>query len=255
MIGAKSLFLLLTSRMSNEHFMAWGWRVPFLGSAVLVLIGLWMRIRLSETPTFTRDLAQRVPVPIATVLTTHPRALAAGLLTSIVAFVLFYLLTVFTLTWGTGVLSFSRDQFLQLQVYATLACALTIVLSARLSVRYGTRPIMLVSTWLIVGFGFVFDAMLFRAELVFAFLLIGMALMGLLFGSLGTTLAQMFPTEVRYTGASLAFNLAAAVGASLTPYLALSLAHLHGLTSVGLYLSAIALVSSMGLYLAPPKPY
>jgi metabolite-proton symporter len=249
---ANGLFLLLAATTTESEFLAWGWRVPFLASGALVLLGLWMRIRLRETPAFTRAVAQhrRVRVPVATVFVDHSRALVAGLLTSATTFVLFYLMTVFALTWGTGALGFQRASFLRLQLGAILAFALTIPISALLSVRLGSRPVMFAATTAIFVFGFAFSELFSRNSIQW-FLVTGLALMGLMFGSLSTTLARMFPTQVRYTGASLAFNLAGIVGASMAPYLAVWLASQYGLRSVGYYLSVAAALSLLGLWLAP----
>jgi MFS family permease len=249
---ANGLFLLLAATTTESEFLAWGWRVPFLASGALVLLGLWMRIRLRETPAFTRAVAQhrRVRVPVATVFKDHSRALVAGLLTSVTTFVLFYLMTVFALTWGTGALGFQRASFLRWQLGAILAFALTIPVSALLSVRLGSRPVMFAATTAIFVFGFAFGELFSRNSIQW-FLVTGLALMGLMFGSLSTTLARMFPTQVRYTGASLAFNLAGIVGASIAPYLAVRLASQYGLRSVGYYLSVAAALSLLGLWLAP----
>jgi metabolite-proton symporter len=252
---ANGVFLLLTEWQSQDAFLAWGWRVPYLSSAVLVFLGLWMRMKVSETPAFARASAQqqRVRVPIAVVFKSHRYTIATGMLTAIATYVLFYLVTVFALSWATGALGFRRDEFLRLQLWAVAAFAATIPLSAWLSQRYGTRPIMILSTLLILIFGFFFDRLLASSDGVAVFLLTGLALMGMSFGSLGTTLAQMFPTPVRYTGASLAFNLAAVLGASVAPYVAVLLANRWGLAWVGLYLSGAAALTLVGLWLSPVR--
>ena len=250
---ANGLFLALSTWMPVQTFLAWGWRVPFLSSALLVIVGLWMRLRLSETPQFSRVIAQqqRTRVPLAIVITKYPRALMAAIFSSVSAFVFFYLMTVFALVWGSSELHIARIDFLKLQLYAIVGCAIMIVASARLAVRYGTRPVMLTASCFVIVFGFSFDALFSTAQQVLGFLLLGLGLMGLILGPLSTTIARMFPTEVRYTGASLAFNVAGILGASLAPYLALSLANRYGLRAVGWYLSLAAFISWVGVRLAP----
>jgi metabolite-proton symporter len=251
------LFLWLTQGIGDAAFFAWGWRVPFLASAVLVLIGLWMRLKLHETPAFARAMAhhERVRLPMLTVITEHPRALIAGTFAALATFVLFYLMTVFALSWATSKLGYSREQFLLLQMVGVLFFAVTIPLSAMFADRRGARLAMILSTLLIIAFGIGF-APLFAAGSsisVLLFLAIGLGAMGLTYGPLGTMLAQMFPTAVRYTGASLAFNMAGIFGASLAPYVATWLAKNYGLASVGYYLAAAGLLTLLALFATPRR--
>lgn len=240
-------FLLLTHFLTEAQFFGWGWRVPFLASSVLVVVGLWVRLNLTETPVFRRALAAAAPerVPILAVLREHPGALVRGTLIGLCTFVLFYLMTVFTLTWGTTVLGYSRERFLLMQLFGVLFFGLTIPISAHLADRRGRRWMMLVANLAIALFGLAF-APLFGAGsdgAVLLFMALGLGLMGLTYGPLGTLLSEQFPTAVRYTGASLAFNLAGIFGASLAPYIATALATRHGLHTVGWYLSAAALLT------------
>ncbi|MEP6900020.1 MAG: MFS transporter [Rhodanobacter sp.] len=249
------LFLWLTRGIGDAAFFAWGWRVPFLASAALVLVGLWMRLKLQETPAFAKAMAhhERVRLPILTVITQHPRALIAGTFSALATFVLFYLMTVFTLSWATSRLGYSREQFLLLQMVGVLFFAATIPLSAIFADRRGGRLAMILSTCLIIAFGIGF-APLFAAGSsagVLLFLALGLGAMGLTYGPLGTILAQMFPTAVRYTGASLAFNLAGIFGASLAPYIATWLAKTYGLAYVGYYLAGSAALTLLALLAMP----
>lgn len=246
------VFLILTQTLSDAQFFAWGWRVPFLASAVLVLVGLWVRLRLHETPAFQRaiDNNERVRLPMLSVVTEHTRALILGTFAATATFVLFYLMTVFTLSWGTSALGFSRERFLVLQMIGVLFFALTIPISALIADRHGRTRMLIIATLAIIVFGF-FWAPLFTSDTtgVLVFLSVGLALMGLTYGPLGTALAELFPTAVRYTGASLTFNLAGIVGASLAPYIATWLATHHGIAAVGWYLSiagAVTLVALLG---------
>ena len=245
------VFLLLARLLDEQQFFAWGWRVPFLASAVLVFVGLWVRLSIHETPAFRQALAnnERVKLPMATVVMKYPRVLIAGTFSALATFVLFYLMTVFTLSWGTSKLGYSREIFLQMQMLGVLAFAITIPLSALFADRYGRRRMLIIATVAIGIFGLLF-APLFaagNAAAVVAFLAVGLGLMGLTYGPLGTALAELFPTAVRYTGASLTFNLAGIFGASLAPYIATSLAGSHGLAAVGYYLSGAALLTLIAL--------
>lgn len=246
-------FLLLTQWMSEEAFMGWGWRIPFIASLALVLVGLWVRLRLHETPAFqnTLDREERVRLPMVSVLREHRGALVLGTLIALTAFVLFYLMTVFTLSWGTTALGYSRETFLKLQLFGVLFFALTIPFAALVADRFGRKPTLLVINGVMGLFGWWF-ADIFTASspwLTAAFLAVGLGIMGLVYGPLGTVLSELFPTAVRYTGTSLAFNLAGIFGASLAPYAATWLASTYGLQAVGWYLMAAAVISIGALLL------
>jgi len=246
------IFLLLSSLFTNEQFFAFGWRLPFLASAVLVAVGLYVRLTITETPVFQRVNPQhRVKVPMFTVFRDYPLTLVCGTLTSLATFVLFYLMTVFTLSWGTTALGFTRDRFLIIQLFGILCFGLTIPIAAVIAER-GRRSTMM---WVTIGialFGLIMGR-LFEAGTVGAVLTlgIGLALMGLTYGPLGTLLSELFPTSVRYTGSSLTFNLAGIFGASLAPYIATWLATHHGLPWVGYYLTAAALLTLAGILGTP----
>jgi MFS family permease len=237
--------------LGNDRFAAFGWRIPFLASAVLVLVGLYVRLTIAETPIFVASLQRRarVKVPMLVVLREHPGTVAAGTLLSLATFVIFYLMTVFTLSWGTSALGFTREEFLRIQLVGVVCFAVTIPISARLA-EHGRRRIMMGATIAIALFGLVM-APLFSAGTTGAVLTLGagLGLMGLTYGPLGTVLTELFPTDVRYTGSSLTFNLAGIVGASLAPYIATSLASSFGLPAVGYYLTGAALLSLLGLAL------
>src|SRR6201991_1642034 len=252
---SSGVFLLLSEVMSDDDFFHWGWRIPFIASAVLVMVGLWVRLSIAETPAFQRALEreERVRVPMWTVLTEHPRALIAGTFAAMATFVLFYLMTVFALSWGTAHLGFGREQFLLLQMVAVLFFAATIPFSAWFADRFGRRFAMLAASVAVLLFGIFFGPLfeLGSAWGVLLFLVVGLGVMGLTYGPCGTILAEMFPTPVRYTGASLAFNLAGIIGASPAPYIATKLADRYGLQAVGWYLAAAALLTLLALVLVP----
>ena len=246
------LFLYLSVHLSNEQFLSFGWRIPFLASSVLVLIGLYVRLKITETPAFLQVIAQqkRVEIPLVTLFKEHSRALVLGTLLAVATFVLFYLLTVFCLSWGVTHLGYHRNEFLVIQLVGVLFFAGTIPLSASLADRLGRRKIMIASSLFIILFGFALGPLLSAGTWgVVATLIIGFSLMGMTYGPLGTLLSELYPTAVRYTGSSTSFNMAGIVGASLAPYIATSLALNFGLHAVGYYLSASALLSLVAVYL------
>ena len=252
---ATGAFLALDRWLDDAAFFAWGWRVPFLGSAVLVALGLWMRLRLEETPAFVRVLERRElqRLPVLAVVAWHPWALLAGVFASLATFVLFYLMTVFALGWATLELGFARDEFLWLQMLGVACFALTIPLAAVLADRRGRRRVMVATTIAIGLFGLAFAPLFGGGGTwpVLAFLVLGLGLMGFTYGPLGALLAGWFPAPVRYSGTSLAFNLSGILGASLAPYAAMWLATHHGLASVGYYLAAAAVLTLAALLWAP----
>jgi metabolite-proton symporter len=247
------IFLLLSRVLSNDQFFRFGWRLPFLASAVLVLLGLYVRLTITETPVFQSAArrGEQVAVPMATVFRRHTRAMIAGILVCLATFVLFYLMTVFALSWGTTTLHYNRNTFLIMQLVATLFFAATIPVSALLAER-GRRPVMITVTIAIAAFGFIL-APLFAAGMwpAMCMLSLGLALMGFTYGPLGTIVSELFPTSVRYTGSSLAFSFAGILGASIAPYAATWLASHLGLQYVGYYLSASALLTLVGLLMVP----
>jgi metabolite-proton symporter len=241
------VFFLLSEFLSDEQFFAFGWRLPFLASAVLVAIGLYVRLTITETPVFREAVDRRVPVPMLTVLRRHPGTLLVGILASLSAFVLFYLMTVFALSWGTTALGYSRETFLLIQLFGILFFGLAIPVSAVVAERARRATAIWVNIGIVL-FGLAM-APLFEAGIggAVAMMVIGMCLIAMVYGPLGTLLSELFPTPVRYSGTSLTFNLAGIFGASLAPYAATWLAQTYGLGYVGFYLSAAAALTLIGL--------
>jgi metabolite-proton symporter len=244
-----TVFLALAAALGTDQFLSYGWRLPFIASAVLVLVGLYVRLTITETPVFAAAVHRqaRVKLPMLVVLREYPATVISGTLLSLATFVVFYLMTVFTLSWGTSVLGFTREQFLQIQLVGVATFAVMIPVSAKLAER-GRRRVLLAATVAIGLFGLVM-APLFLMGTTGAVLTlaIGLGLMGLTYGPLGTVLSELFPTAVRYTGSSLTFNLAGIFGASLAPYIATWLANNYGLQFVGYYLTGAAVLTLMGL--------
>lgn len=242
-------FLLISRLTTEAQFLAWAWRLPFLASAVLVGIGLYVRLALTETPVFRKVLETReqVRVPMVEVVTRHPRALVLGTVVGLSIYVDFYLTTVFMLSWGMSTLGYARESFLLIQLFGTLFFAAGVPWSARLA-EHGRRRLLIAVNVVMVVYALLM-APLFEAGAAgtVAAVALGFLCMGLAYGPIGTVLAELFPAPVRYTGSSLAYNLAGIFGASLAPYAAQWLAARYGLRAVGSYLAAAALVSLGGL--------
>jgi metabolite-proton symporter len=244
-----AVFLLLSEWLTDDQFFAFGWRLPFLSSAALVLVGLYVRLTITETPIFQQTVSreERVKVPMFVVFRYHARTLLIGTMVSLATFVLFYLTTVFALSWGTTALGYRRESFLIMQLVGIVFFALTIPLSAVMAER-GRRLTLLGVTAAIGVFGVVMPSLFVAGPLgALVSMIVGLSLMGLTYGPLGTVLSELFPTAVRYTGSSLTFNLAGIFGASLAPYIATWLATTYGLQWVGYYLSGAAVVTIAGL--------
>jgi metabolite-proton symporter len=243
------VFLVLSHLLTDQQFFAFGWRLPFLASAVLVFLGLYVRLTITETPVFEQAMhrGEQEKLPVIAVFRNHKRHLVAGTVLCLATFVLFYLMIVFALSWGTTVLGYSREKFLLMQLFDTLFFAATIPISAVLAER-GRRRSMIWITAGIFLFGLILAPM-FAAGTAGALgmMAIGLTLMGFTYGPLGTMVSELFPTPVRYSGSSLAFNFAGILGASLAPYIATWLARNYGLQYVGYYLCLSAVLTLMGL--------
>jgi MFS family permease len=248
---ATGLLLVLSQALTEAQLLDWGWRIPFLASALLVVLGSYVRLRLPETAEFQRMSvnAERVQWPLWTTLTRHFGSVVLGTLAATTLFVSFYLMTVFSLSWGTSHLGYTRTGFLCIEMIGMVAATLTVALSGPASVRFGAMPFLLVATLAVLVFGGFFARLFSSGDLtsVLWFSVLGLSLAGLQYGPLGTVLAQLYPTSVRYTGISLSFNLAGILGASLTPYIATGLATKYGLAAVGDYLCAAACLSALAL--------
>ena len=248
---SSGIFLLLGQTLTAEQFLAFGWRIPFLASALLVFMGMYVRLRLHETPSFAKALQknERVAVPFMHVLTRYPLVLLQGTVAAIATFVVFYLMTVFALSWGTSSLHYAKADFLVWQMVSMLPFAIGVPLSALVADKIGRRTMLMLASAAILAFGLGWESLFMASNPsgTVLFLCIGMFLMGLTYGPLGTALSELFPTSVRYTGASLTFNLAGIFGASLAPFIATTLARDHGLAYVGYYMSAAAVLSLVAL--------
>ena len=252
-ILATGSFLLLSAAIPEQAFMQWGWRIPFIASAILVIVGLYIRLKLHETPAFQKvlDKQKEVNIPFKEVVTKHTGKLILGTIAAICTFVVFYLTTVFALNWGTTKLGYARGEFLELQLFATLCFAAFIPLSAIFAEKFGRKATSVGVCIAAAIFGLFFSSMLESGNtlIVFLFLCTGLSIMGLTYGPIGTVLSEIFPISVRYTGSALTFNLAGIFGASFAPLIATKLAETYGLYAVGYYLTAASLLSLVAFLL------
>ena len=246
-------FLVLTLYLSDEAFKSWGWRIPFFASALLVLVGLYVRFKLAETPAFAAVLAQHHThkAPIKSLLSTHFRPVLLGALAMTVCYNLFYTATVFCLSYGTLSLNIARADFLQMLCVAVLFMAVITPISAGLSDKFGRKPVLIIGCLLAILAGFSLAPLMASGSLwkITLFLSIALLLMGATFAPMGAFLPEQFPVAVRYTGAGLSYNLGGILGASTAPFISQLLVAKGGLAWVGYYVSAMALVSLVAIIL------
>jgi len=286
-------FLLLANLLDDAQFREWGWRIPFLASAVLVMVGLYVRLKITETPVFLKamreqellppcrgkvgmgvesvDAAASTPtlplplqgggnvdpahsaakIPLSLLFTRHGKPLVLGTLVMVVCYALFYLSTVFSLSYGVSTLHIPRPDFLQMLCIAVLFMAAATPLSAWAGDRFGRRPVLLVAGCAALLSGFLMEPMLGSGSpvLITAFLSLELFLMGATFAPMGALLPELFPTAVRYTGAGAAYNLGGILGASLAPFIAQKLVVTGGLAWVGGYISVAAAISLVAAWL------
>ena len=250
-IAANGLFLLLGLGLSDADFAAWGWRIPFLLSAVLVGLGLWVRLKISETPDFAEALEKEAPVavPIGDLLRHHLVATLAGTFAVVACFAIFYLATSFALGHGTQALGYPKEQFLLIQLGAILFMAIGIIFAGYVSDASSEQRVLTWGCGATVLIGFVFGPALASGSWPVIFLGLASALfvMGLVYGPLGSWLTGLFPVHVRYTGASVAFNAGGILGGAMAPIIAQALAERGGTGTVGFYLALAGVVSWLGL--------
>ena len=276
-IIANGVFLLLSINLDAEAFQAWGWRVPFLASAVLVIIGLYVRFKLIETPAFQKvvDSGEVAKLPLARAFKVSWRQMILGAFIMLATYVLFYLMTTFTLTYGTTArdaataeaaataagkpfnpdtfaagLGYARNDFLLMLIVGVVFFGIFTLVSGPLAEKYGRRKMLIATTVGILVFGLLFVP-LFSGGFVgtMALLIIGFTLMGLTFGPMGAVLPELFPTNVRYTGSAIAYNVSSILGAAVAPFIAVALWQAAGGSAglVGVYLSSMAVITLIAL--------
>lgn len=273
-IFANGTFLIMTTlfgydstRAGSEHdFLIWGWRLPFLFSIVLVMVGLYVRLKLNETPVFLRavERGERLKSPLLEVVRKNPKELVLGTFIMVATYGLFYQITTWILSYAigkpaSGYLGIGYKPFLTLQILSAVFFALGVPVSGLLADRFGRRNFLLVVTALIMVFGLNYHLFLSPSVigvgdqanlgLMLLFLCIGMGLMGLTFGPMSALLPELFPTNTRYTGSGIAYNISSILGAALTPFVAAWLTKTYGPTSVGFYLATLGSLTFIALWL------
>ncbi|MCV3736823.1 MHS family MFS transporter [Rhizobium sp. TRM96647] len=243
---SSGVFWVLLHFMSQESLLAWGWRVPFIASIVLIAVGLWVRLSITETPAFQKaiDKKERVEVPVAELFRNHKRSLVLGTFVALATFVLFYIGSAYLLSYNVKVVGIPFVEALEIQIMGSVLFGLFIPLAGKLAEKYGRREVLIATTVLIGVFSFFLPGLMTGGESgIIVFVIVGMALMGMTYGLIGTALAAPFPTKVRYTGSSITFNFAGIFGASLAPYIATYLQANYGMTYVGYYLGISAVIT------------
>ncbi len=250
---SSGVFWVLLHFMSQEALLSWGWRVPFIASILLIAIGLWVRLSISETPAFQKaiDKHERVEVPVAELFRKHKRSLFLGTFVALATFVLFYIGSAYLLSYNVKVIGMPFLEALEVQLLGSVVFGLAIPVVGKLGDRYGRRQMLILTTVLIGIFSFFLPALMTSGpNVIFLFVTIAMVLMGMTYGLIGTALAAPFPTAVRYTGSSITFNFAGIFGASLAPYIATYLQANYGMTYVGYYMGVAALVTLVCIFLS-----
>lgn len=248
-------FLGLSVGLSEHQFEQWGWRVPFIISAALVMVGLYVRFKLAETPVFAQaQSTQRLHRwPLKALVFKHGRAIVLGALAMAVCYHLFYTATVFCLSYGTQTLHIARPVFLALLCIAVIGMAIATPFAAWWSDRLGRRPVLMCGQLLAIVLGFTLTPMLGSGDWlwILLFLFAALFLMGVTFAPMGAFLPEQFPVAVRYSGAGLSYQLGGILGASFAPAIAQSLVQLGGLPWVGGYMSLMAVISLLAVWQMP----
>nr|WP_225723503.1 MULTISPECIES: MFS transporter [Corynebacterium] len=264
-ILANGLFLILVLSLGHESgditgaFMSWGWRIPFLLSIIMVAIGLYVRFKLEETPVFKKALddGKKVGLPLGTVFKTAWKPLILGTVVMLSTYTLFYLVTTWILSYGianpekTAGLGIPYVDFLQIQLITIFFFAICVPISGLLADRFGRKKFLATVSVLMLIFSATFPLFLAQDQAtelsVGIWLAIGMSLMGMIFGPMSAVLPEMFPTNVRYTGSGISYNVSSILGAAVAPFIATSLVNEYGVHMVGVYLGVVTLITLLGV--------
>ena len=249
---AYGINLLLDTTLSSDVMVAWGWRIPFLLSAVLVVVGLVIRLRMSETPVFKKAAAENrtTRTPLRD-LRHYWKQVVLGMCAISVTYTLFYSLGTWSLAYGVKSLGFSQSQYLAMELFAVLFFAAFIMVGCFSADRFGRKRTLYTATAAMLVFSAVCPQLLtgtLNFAGVLAFLCVGFSIMGALFGPCGAYLPELFPAKVRYSGSGLAYNLAAVTGGAFAPTIATALVTSFGIQALGWYLGAMAAIALVALY-------
>ena len=260
---ANGVFLLITVLLGQAAMTDWAWRIPFLSSFVLVAIGLYVRLKLTEAPIFIAALKKPKPktLPMMEVIVTHFKPFFLGMLICIAGYVLFYIMIAFSQIYAKSAptvseagyamgLGFSPQIFTALLMCSAISLAITIAISGKYIDIVGRRIWLIWTTFGVAIFGLALPYFLDNGTTtsLFWFLMIGMGLIGMGYGPLASFLPELFPTHARYSGASLTYNISGLFGASVAAIITLPLNANYGLKGVGIYLTLNAVLSLIGLW-------
>jgi metabolite-proton symporter len=251
-----NLIVLAFSQMSGEAFLAWGWRVPFALSIILVVIGLYIRLRILETPVFARLIKERriERTPTLEVIRRQPREIILSALLRMAEQAPFYIFTAFVFSYGTTALQQSRDFLLIAVLVASVVSFFTIPLCGHLSDRIGRKNMYLSGAAVMLVFGFVYFAMLYTGNPVWSFVAIVVSLIphDMMYGPQAALIAESFTGRLRYSGASLGYQLASVIAGGPAPLIAAALfAHFHTGYAIAWYIAGCAVLSLVATALLP----
>lgn len=260
---SNGVFLLITALFGQAAMTDWAWRIPFLSSFVLVAVGLYVRLKLTEAPIFIAALKKPKPktLPMMEVIVTHFKPFFLGMLICIAGYVLFYIMIAFSQIYAKSTptvseagytmgLGFSPQIFTALLMCSAISLAITIAISGKYIDIVGRRIWLIWTTFGVSIFGLALPYFLDNGTTtsLFWFLMIGMGLIGMGYGPLASFLPELFPTHARYSGASLTYNISGLFGASVAAIITLPLNANYGLKGVGIYLTLNAVLSLIGLW-------
>jgi MFS family permease len=271
-IIANGLFLVIAALLPSEDpsmpsqaFLDWGWRIPFLFSAVMVIVGLWVRLRLVESTAFSKasKSGRLAKLPLASVFRNHWKQLILGTFFMLATYVLFYLMTTFSLAYGRAPieapagaqpgLGYSYNTFVLMLIAGVVFFGIFTLVSGPWADRWGRRRTLIWVTLGIIVFGLIWVPLLGAGFWgVMLWLVVGFSLMGLTFGPMGALLPELFPTNVRYTGSGIAYNVSSILGAAVAPFIGTALWAAGGGSPfwVGVYLSVMAVLTLIALLLS-----
>ncbi|MFI7439707.1 MFS transporter [Nonomuraea indica] len=253
---ATALLTILSGTLSEAAFLSWGWRVPFLLSGVLVLVGLWVRVKITESPLFAQveRSGAKARMPLVEVLRTHPRALLSAFTARIGVDVAFYTFTAYILVYLTGSLGMDRSVGLSAVLIGSALQLVLIPLFGALSDRFGRRPVYLAGVVGAAIWVFAFFPLLDTRSFPLIALAAVVALVthAAMYGPQAAFIAELFTTRLRYSGASMGYQVAGIVGGALAPIIAIKLFDVYGTTlAVSIYVVAALAVTAVGLAIAP----
>ncbi|MCZ2263213.1 MFS transporter [Isoptericola sp. QY 916] len=251
---ANAVFSVTTYLVSEDAFFAWGWRVPFLLSTLLVAVGLWIRSQVQESPMFKEEASDKEEkTPLRTVLTEHWRPLLIAIGSRVGSDVAFYVVNVFILVYGTTQLDLPRQLLLNAVLAGAASQALSILFWGRLCDRLGRRPVLLLGAVGSIVWAFAYFPLLGSGSTALIVLapVVGNFFIAAMWGPLAAYVPELFPTKVRYTGAGLGFQSAGVFGGAVAPIITTAMiARFDSWVPVAIYLAVTLLVLVVCVLLA-----